>query len=737
MTRVGAAFALLVISCGAAPPVAKATAKASAPKTMRVVREPGRPAIAIVTREGDPEPFIAAFVSTNGLASDKGAVVPVALAGLFQSRLPNARVTPQGDGVRVVAAASELAHVASALVEPVTAATDLAIVKKKVAALVVLPRPSAEELPIATCEGAIVPPTDVSPPTSAELETWRARAVVNERVGFGAVGASPRAPALGSDRRARANATSAPAERFAVFDAGDAPVGTANVAIAWRAGFSAVSAASALGDLRSSLVTMLAMGGVARVRSVSGTLSPDGACLALRLRVDADAATSGGAQHIAQTIALAETKARDALADATEDVATPADASAAAEQASIIALASPEKIATAEPYVVVGAPSATNETREPLSKALADATRAWASPIVEARSRVERGQPAAWMLVASPCGTAGEADTDAGASAAFAVAAATAARAHGVASEPWISNDGVGVIASAANSRALADALARTVLVEPLEGVRAAQGLLHDAARPGLAGLALALAPGHPASIVPTGTPLSLLRVSEPAILARAESLRHGPLRVALLDNEGATDAAITRVDRWVLREGARACPAQAAIAPPKPGTYAIATDDGTSEAYLALAVPPSYEAEAVAIAGVLDRDLLAKALSDGLARESSAHVLGPAGGRALVVHVEAPSVALDAAVAQTRALLDRVRQGAIADADLARFLARAKAETAEKMRDPRERLIALFRGDPAKADVAIQTVRAAAAAFVRDDALVIVAARPRARRTP
>ena len=744
MTRARAAFLLLAIGCGGAvAPATKPGAKVIAPKTMRVVREPGRAAIAIVTREGDPEPFVAAFVATNGIA-DRGAVVPAALAGLFQSRLAGARVTPQADGVRIVAPASELAHVTSALVDPVTGATDLAGMKKKLSALAALPRPSAEELPIATCEGALVPPADLAPPTSTELETWRARAVVSERVGFGAVGASPRAPALPSGSRPTPRAQTA---SFAVFDAaGDAPVGTANVALAWRAGFSAVSAAGAVGDPRSSLVTMLAAEGVAHVRAVSGTLSPDGACLALRLRVDLairdvplrgsvdDAATSGGAQRIARTIALAESKTRDALAEAADDLATPSDAAAAAEQASLVALASNDKTAITEPYVVVGAPGATSETRESIVTALAEATRAWATPVVEARSRVERGQPAAWMLVASPCGTAGEADADAGASAAFAVAAAAAARAHGVASEPWISGDGVGVLASAPNANALADALARAVLVEPLEGVRAAQSQLHDSARPGLAGLALALAPGRPASIVPTGTPLSLLRISEPAIALRAESLRRGPLRVALLDNEDSASAAIARVDRWVLREGARACPAQSAIAPPKPGTYAVATDDGTSEAYLALAVPPQYEAEASVIAGVLDGDLLGKALADGLARESSARVLGPAGNRALVVHVEAPGSALDAAVAQTRALLDRVRQGAISAADVTHHDARVREESASKMRDPRERLIALFRGDAPKADMTIEKVRAAAAAFVHDDALVIVAARPRAK---
>ena len=61
-------------------------------------------------------------------------------------------------------------------------------------------------------------------------------------------------------------------------------------------------------------------------------------------------------------------------------------------------------------------------------------------------------------------------------------------------------------------------------------------------------------------------------------------------------------------------------------------------------------------------------------------------------------------------------------------------YSARVKTDASAKMRDPRERLIALFRGDTAKTDVSLDHVRAAAAAFVHDDALVIVAARPRAK---
>ena len=290
------------------------------------------------------------------------------------------------------------------------------------------------------------------------------------------------------------------------------------------------------------------------------------------------------------------------------------------------------------------------------------------------------------MLVASPCGTAGESDGDAGASAAFAVAAAAAARAHGVAADPWISSDGIGVLASGADEAVLADVLARSFAVDPVEGARAAQSRLLETVRPGLAALAQAIAPGRPAAIVPTGTTFSLLRLSEASIAARADALRRGPLRVAVLakDDAAHADAAAARVDRWLVRaahDDKRSCPARATAQPPKPGTYAVATDDGTSEAYIAALVPAESEVEAAAITAVLDGEggLLDGALGDGSRVNGARDVLGEPGSRAIVVHVDAPANALDAAVAQVRALFDRVRQGAIHDEDLARVKKRAR----------------------------------------------------------
>jgi hypothetical protein len=147
-------------------------------------------------------------------------------------------------------------------------------------------------------------------------------------------------------------------------------------------------------------------------------------------------------------------------------------------------------------------------------------------------------------------------------------------------------------------------------------------------------------------------------------------------------------------------------------------------------------------ESAASWIAGALDgpRGLLEKALGDGLARSSGARMLGPSGARAIVIHIEAPSSALDTAVAQTRALLDRLRQGAWSADDVARAKQQEELARAARLADPQQRLIALFRGDVATPAASLAEVRATAAAVLRDELLIIVAARPRAAqkaRTP
>jgi hypothetical protein len=105
--------------------------------------------------------------------------------------------------------------------------------------------------------------------------------------------------------------------------------------------------------------------------------------------------------------------------------------------------------------------------------------------------------------------------------------------------------------------------------------------------------------------------------------------------------------------------------------------------------------------------------------------------VLGLPRAPALVVRIEAADPSLDAAVAQTRALLDRVRQGAIDDADRSRVAATLTRLHAMADLDPRTRAIELWRGRTASPGPSLEKMRAFAAAAIRDEALVIVAARP------
>jgi hypothetical protein len=706
------------------------------PKAMRIVREVGRPVLASVTRQGDPTGAVAAFVSTAGIGT-RGAVVQTTLAGIFEARLGGgARATPQDGGVRVVISMSDardVEHLAAALRASVTE-TDVASMKRKLGALAALPRVPDELAPIVACEGALVAPPDLSVPSAEEVETWRRAAVVDGRVAFGVVGAIPveHAPALpNGSREARDPDEDSPT--LATYDSGETRM---RLAITWRGDLRLLGVARALGATRSPFEAMLAASDPgAHVRSVTAALSSHGVCLSLRADLD-----EGSSERAAALVALATKEARVAVLEEDGAADSPSNALEAAEQAAVIGFVSSEKPRFDAPHVVVGTATPTPEGHDALARAIETATHAWDSRVVEARTHVEAGQPAAWMLVGSPCGTAGESDGDAGASAAFAVAVARMVEDAGVLARPWITYDGIGVLASDRDAHKLADVLARSFIVDPVEGARASQGRLLEAVHPALAALAQAIAPGRPASMLPTGTSFGLSRLSDAAITTRAEALRLGPIRVAAIANVDAAQAAgmLASADRWIARTGARVCPAEATASTVKPGTYAVVTDDGSSEAYLAASVPEGAEGEVIAAALDGVGGLLEKSLGDGLARAYGARVLGPSGARAIVIHVEAPSSALDNAVAQTRALLDRLRQGALSDDDVARAKKREETSRAAFSNDPRERLIALFRGEATPRDVSLDQVRVMAKAALRDELLVIVAARPRTTgRTP
>ena len=128
---------------------------------------------------------------------------------------------------------------------------------------------------------------------------------------------------------------------------------------------------------------------------------------------------------------------------------------------------------------------------------------------------------------------------------------------------------------------------------------------------------------------------------------------------------------------------------------------------------------------------------LLERALGGGLARGWSARVVGGARAAALVIRIDSPAGALDAAVAQARGLLDRLRQGSLAAADVAHATTLLADRDLAASLDPSRRLLALWRSAPQGADTppapppTLDALRAFAATTLHDDALIIVAVRP------
>ncbi len=379
---------------------------------------------------------------------------------------------------------------------------------------------------------------------------------------------------------------------------------------------------------------------------------------------------------------------------------------------------------------------------------------------------MEQGQGEVWVLLASPCGTLDEGPYDAGSSALAALAVVDHERrvlAGGVAIEPWITPDGVGVLAhAAANGAAREDetalgrrvtsaaarafagevperdaiADARTVALAQIERTAGP----HGAAIEGLLG---ALSPDHPSQLHALGPFSRVAALSVASVTSRWQSLASGPLRMALLANGGAAQAtaAFLQADHWLApRAGAHACPV-ASDSAIRPGHYEVDLPSGADLSQALVAAP-------VAARGQPGRDLaelaahllggergLAQAALDKtpVPATASARLLGGARSAALVIDVRAPASALDDAVTEVKALLAKLAQDGPSDPSL--DFARTKKQRADDEAgfDPRARLVKLWLADPAR-PASPAPARAAMQSYFattfRETALTVIEAR-------
>jgi hypothetical protein len=787
----GAPAPLPVVGTTRTPP----SAGEDRPPIAAVVREgDARGAIAVAVSTAGIAPDRGALVAValaalvEGRLAERGFAEVRAVGDWDGWRLESLAGTP-AEAARVTAAA------ASAMLAPVAEGEPaLAAVSSRVAALALRPLVDRAVLDVARCTGEAYGMGGDAPPSLAELETWRRAAHGLGRVAFATAGSGEIADATAAAlaRGAAWPAAAAPVEppwpaadsRAVVYDAsGEVPPAGARVVVtAWTAAPArAVASAESLGDARAPLASRLAaLDPPAHLRSVVATAHPGGGCVAATIDLDARPPSSDAALRIATAAALARQELAVETADATApgDLGTllatrASDPREAAQRAAWWSLARARSGVPRDDVrigLAIGVAPARDAQTSPLPglgdeirSALDQATVAWRAPVVEARTRVEQGQGEVWVLLASPCGTSPEANGDAGASAAAASAAAAhAARSAGDARvEAFVTSDGVGLLAhgpahagesAQAHAHRIADVAARAFAADALDPDTITRGRTSLLARASqndaraLAALGSALAPGHPSWVAPTGTAYGLGSSTDEALIQRLAAMRAGPVRVAVIANadQSQAEAAVRAADRWIVRRpgDARSCAPVASMGAERTGTYAVElSGGGPSEALVAVPVASDANARAAAtwIAAALDGPggLLERALGGGdhgaprLATEWSATVLGAPRNPALVVRIVAPDTSLDAAVAQTRGLLDRLRQGSLKAEDRARAASSLARRDLAVSLDPRARVIQLWRGDSRTPAPSLGDLQGFASSTLRDEALVIVAARP------
>lgn len=770
----------------------------------------GRPPVVLVVREGDPATAIAIAVTTTGVpwgdAPGDDPEAATALAALVEARLKakgvDASVTPSWDGVRVSSLATssaEAARVAAALREALMAPaneSDLGPVRRKLTALGQRPLQDRALGRWARCVGSPYALAERSGKNYADvdvakLERWRSASLGLGRVAVAVAGPRGVADSVAATiLKGPAWTDGAPIPRrekreaaVDVFETtGDLPV--LHVTLDVGSSSSAVTTAEALGDPRGPLAARLSELDLPfRLREVTGTAHAHGGCVGVVLEALSPAAPSVGGPELATRAADAATLVHLEAAVFLAEVGVARDgrslsrrsgnAREAAERAAWWALVDKAPPRPTEGgSITLGVPSRRSAgdgampSRELLETALRRAGAAWDKPVIEARTRVESGQGEIWVLVGSPCGVKAETDADAGLTATFVAAAAEGVRTSAdVRVEPWVAADGAGLLvhgpalageSPVAHARRIADIAARGFAAEPLSssalGQARANLLKRDTRSDGaaLGALASMLSPQHPSRVVPWGSSESLARSSDGAVRLRAQALRSGPLRVAVLANVDSSqaDAAVRAADRWVARRatGQVSCEAPSEPKGPKPGTYTSTPLPGSIPvAYLAFPFSPGDDKAQRAAR------ILASALAEGddallggsarRAHETSARVLGWPLAPALVVRIAAPEASLDEAVMQARSILDRIRNGGLSEKEFARATALRAREELVTALDPRARIVATWRKSPTTSPEpkksTVEDVRSFAREHLDEATMIVVASRPARPTSP
>ena len=769
---------------------------------------PGVPPLVLQVRSGDPVGAVAVAVNTASIAP-RDSEVAVALAAVVETRLrrngladAQVAVTRDGYSARVAAAngadaAIVAAKMRDALSLPIAGdAAALRAVGARISELKARSGTPAAMRSIGRCLAQLDSSEASAAPSAVELEAWRKSAHSLGRIGFSAVGGdtltdavTEKMVALGSwpsQTRAKVAARSRePARDVLAEPSRDRSSIAINFALSTEQTALAANLAKRLKSTENRLASRLRGADVAaQLTSVTATANSSGGCLALHVELDdvgaAQLSGIGDAVAIVRQEIAAQSEAAShdvAAVDHALNASDPRDAASAAAWWSAIDAPNAKGAKAGESLsrdlgVVVsyGARRINSAENTRVSRAIrAEIDRGSKEPLdrtIDLRTRVERGQRDMYVLVGSPCGVGSEADSDTGVSALFAMAAAENAngeRADAIDGEGWASIDGVGVVVhGAANGDESSEALAarlgeeamRRFAVDPIDRdalwrarirLRAAAG--GDAASRSLPVLARLLAPSHPSLIFPFGSGDSALSISDAMVMARARSVRGGPIRIAVIANEAQMqgDAAARAAARWLPPNNRRPCPAASAPFLPKPGAVNVPLADG-SPSELRLVFPIDREAinrkTASLLAMALDgaESPLARtlaAISPGI--NSDVQVVGDGPIAAIAIRITGADGPLgDTALAAARLFVQSLRGAVLTDSDRSRAISSLTRQRVDSHIDPRNRLVALWRGI-ALTPNAPDTFPTLAdmrnfAAQLRDDSAIVVVGRPEQR---
>jgi hypothetical protein len=770
------------LGCGSSARGSRAAEVAPPPENKRIVIEEStdRPAVGLVERSGDPWAAIAVAV-----AHDLGSQASIALGALVERRISNqslrgsqsrvhglgfelhALVQSPEDAARFVRAASQ------ALAKSVGAKDEaLAVVRARSSAFRLHRFRDRAEAEVGACSGELgVAGALPGPISAAQLESWRRRVHSANAVAFAAIGNEPILEAT-SDAVASLGAwpsEDGPNDAWPERDwVGVGPgEGERTLSVALRVADPnrAVHAAQAVGPETSELTARLsALDPAWQLERVLATARPRGACL--RLDLQPPKGDPGPRLHeVARAALVAVEESERALRSAKdgtwaldESVLRAADPGHAAAIAAWRTLTgrlepdSPKRLI----HFTTSAEEARAGTSALLERELNRVAARWQKPVLEHRERVEHGQGELWVLLASPCGTLPESESDAGLTATVLRALAErSARSADVEIEPWVTPDGAGLLAHAprrspsetarTHSERVASALARALIGARLNGQQVALARTELLAElgpepdPGYWLAVSALAPRKPSLLEPRGTWPALSEAATLDAEARRHVLVQGPLRLAILANsdENQIETVVQTLERWVrpVQDEAARCPSPTRP-PPHPGEIVLeaGSDSGsTSRAYVGVALPTADftpPREAMLTQLLLNRrgGWLEQALRlPGLVTTARAKLLGGSRSAALLIEVNALEGKTPQAIAQVRGLLERLSQGVVTSNDLELAERALQQSEATLGLDPRRRIVELWRGPRPSATPTLSSLRRFHRSAFRPESHVVV----------